>query len=179
MDLPPDCHVVRLCGAASLGSDGEVTAAAFKPHLGNETRAADTDLSVHWLEYLGEGTHSECLQRLRAFINEASIPGERKLSPKGVMAVLNVDRIQTASRSLDFNTAVRHMPRINPCEPGLWTDDEHVDHIGVNVEAAKEGGLGIDPHSGICTMPQEAIREFAFQAMLADQVVHSEPCRPS
>lgn len=131
------------------------------------------------MEYLGRGTHGECLARLRQFIDAGHVPNERKPTPKGRMAVLNVESIVVAAQRLEFAASVQHMPRVEPCAPGVVdSDDGGMAVVGVDLAAAQQNGLLVDPHSGICTMPEAHIREFAFQEMLAEQVIYSEPCRP-
>ena len=175
MVLPDGSHTVRVCGLSTLGDDGEVTAAAFFPHLGTDTRAADRYLSVHWLEYLGQNSIPNCLQTLRQFLLNSTIPNERKPTARGKLAVLDCDSVKTvAPQVVQVAIEFVHEPRTTNPAPGVSIAEDGFISVGVQVTSALADGYSLDPHSGLFTLPAEAAHQLAVQQFLARQVVHSE-----
>lgn len=178
MPLPVGSHAVRLCYQSALGDNGEVTADCFVPHAGTDERPADRYLSVHWLEYLGQGSITECLQRLREFLLQSTIPGERKPTRHGKLAVLACDRVsRMAVEEILFEITFRHVPRVPTAASGVEIAPDGSVRFGIANEQATQFNLALDPHSGLFSLPESAAHEVAVQQFLASQVVHSAPGR--
>jgi hypothetical protein len=176
MLLPPGSHAARLCYQASLGDNGEVTAACFKPHEGTDERPADRYLSVHWLEYFGRGELSPLLQSLREFLAASTIPRERHPTRNGRLAVLACDAVVAAAHANAIaEVQFRHEPRVQNAASGISLAPDGTVSIGVDRDAAALAGLPLDPHSGIHTVPLEAAHELAFMDLLVSNVVRVEP----
>ena len=178
MLLPRGSHAVRLCNQASLGDNGEITAACFKPHEGTDERPADRYLSVHWLEYFGRGELIPLLLSLREFLAASTIPRERRPTRHGRLAVLACDAVIAAAEADAIaEVQFRHEPRIPNVAPGIIVALDGTVSIGVDRDAAAQAGQQLDPHSGIHTVPLEAAHELAFMDLLVSNVVHVEPGR--
>lgn len=178
MLLPDGSHAVRLCVMSTLGDDGEITAACFFPHKGTDLRAADRYLSVHWLEYLGGVEVSGRLQVLRDFLLNSTIPGERKPTAKGKLAVLACDQVVAqAPQVMQVEVRFAHEPRTANPASGVSISPDGVVTIGVDVPLALASGQSLDPHSGLFTFPEEASHQLAVQQFLVAQVFHTEPGR--
>ena len=178
VQLPVGSHAVRLCYQSGLGDNGEVTADCFVPHAGTDERPGDRYLSVHWLEYLGRGPIADCLQRLRDFLLTSKIPGERKPTRHGKLAVLSCDRVsQTALEEVLLEITFWHVPRLPASASGVEIASDGSVRFGIAHEQAAEFNLPLDPHSGLFTLPEAAAHEVAVQQFLASQVVRLEPGR--
>lgn len=177
MILPPGSHSVRICSQANLGDNGQITADCFTLHPGTDSRPADRYLSVHWLEYFGSHAVAHGVQLLREFLLSSKVPGERKPSRNGRLAVLSCD--STCEQSLEavgINISFRHIPRNEAnAAPAVTISPDGVVSIAAAHAAATESGQVLDPHSGVFTLPEQAPLELAVQQFLASQVVHSEP----
>jgi hypothetical protein len=163
-----------------LGDQGEITADCFVPHQGSDSRPADRYLSVHWLEYLGRGSNTDCLAALRAFLMESQIPAERRPTRNGKLAMLACDPVcHSAPLEVQIEVNFEHQPRT---EPPVATSIEITPagelRIGVALEqVVADPTLALDPHSGLFTLPEEAAHQLAVQAFLASKVIHTEPGR--
>ena len=174
--LPSGSHTGRLCGASSLGNDGEVTAACFKPRLGTDHRPGERYLSVHWLEYLGPSELGLMLDRLRRYLGNSPISGERKPTRNGRIAVVPCDSVTNqAHLSLMVEASFRHEPRAKNVAPGTRIGPSGELVVGADEDTATKAGQILDPHSGLYTFPEEASHELAFQDLLAASVTYSEP----
>lgn len=178
MGLPAGSHCVRLCSQTALGDEGEVTVNCFSPHVGTDERAADRYLSVHWLEYFGHGSFSECLKKLRAFLLNSQVPRERKPTTNGKLAVLPCDQlILMAQQEVQIEIQVHHEPRVANVATSIEVSPEGEIRYGIAPQQALTLGLNLDPHSGIHTLPEAAAHQLAVQQYLVSNVVYVEPGR--
>ena len=176
MSLPSGSHCVRLCSKSTLGDDDEVTVACFQPHPGTDHRPADNYLSVHWLEYLGLGTIPNCLASLRAFLLASTIPGERRPTSQGKLAVINCEQATGAALAeiqlvIDF----KHEPRLQPAARGYEVLADGAIQMGLAPVQAVTHGIAIDPHCGMYTLPEAEAHRLAVQQYFVSQVIHIEP----
>lgn len=176
MPLPSGSHCVRLCSKSTLGDDDEVTVACFQPHQGTDQRPADNYLSVHWLEYLCTGTVPISLASLRAFLLTSTIPGERRPSSQGKLAVINCEQAtSSAMREIQLVIDFKHEPRLQPAAQGYEVVADGAIQMGLARVQAATHGTAIDPHSGMYTLPEAEAHRLAVQQFFVSQVIHTEP----
>jgi hypothetical protein len=110
--LPPEDHIARYCGNATLSEDGTVSPSAFRLR-----KNKDQYLSVKWLEYLKQPNRiSEINEARRLFAG-----GNFKLGSTARIAVLNVGAVCThVEMQSHFKIRVLHEPSsVDPSHSGI------------------------------------------------------------
>ena len=142
-EVPDHHHVARYCGPSKL-EDGFPSPANFLPRM--QDGRWEEHLSSNWLEWFGQLTRRQALNKIRDTKRGFS------MRPAGKFAVLHVAKIrQNVSLLVDMDLAVRHMP-----------NDQDISHCGIfgyshhDEAALLEMAMAI--HSGLSTSDVLGVR---------------------
>jgi hypothetical protein len=111
--VPDEHHIVRLCGASHLRSDGVVSYTAFRP------RPGEAYLSVNWLEFLDLADEAAALMEVRRMLAT-----KRKIGSTACLARLNVGDAKAMVRGASggrLTISIKHEPEpIDPSHSGIY-----------------------------------------------------------
>lgn len=111
--LPPEDHIARYCGYATLSEDGTVSSSAFRLRKNR----AEEYLSVQWLEFMKQSDRIAEIKEVCRLLTA----GNFHLKSKAIIAVLNVgDICENVEKKSHFKIRVLHEPLdLDPSHSGI------------------------------------------------------------